>query len=256
MAACITIHVTDFLEAIRRNPDDDAARLVWADALEEEGDPRAQYLRLEVTWRRIRAKDPLYRNDWECVLLHCGANKIGCIKAIREITGLGLKDAKDLAEAAPRRVQFGLTLREAMAEVQWFERVSPFKNIGISPKAEVRRVEGVPTPLEAAWLKLYAVSKELTLQHADWMRSINRLVSLWVPQALAAEETAVLDKLVPESYLERMFLSRAWNAPAGAFALREGLERHDAEIALANLPPEAKAEIRPSNCFFDWPSGC
>ena len=39
------------------------------------------------------------------VLANAGANKIQVIKAIREITGLGLKEAKDLVEAAPKTVK-------------------------------------------------------------------------------------------------------------------------------------------------------
>lgn len=46
-------------------------------------------------------------------LTEAGANKIGVIKAVREITGLGLKDAKDLVDAAPKTVKEGVTKAEA-----------------------------------------------------------------------------------------------------------------------------------------------
>src|SRR5260370_279371 len=48
-----------FLEAIAKTPDDDALRLVYADWLEERGDPRAEYLRLEVQLANVTpgAKD-------------------------------------------------------------------------------------------------------------------------------------------------------------------------------------------------------
>lgn len=46
-------------------------------------------------------------------LTETGANKIGVIKAVREITGLGLKDAKDLVDAAPKVIKEGVTKAEA-----------------------------------------------------------------------------------------------------------------------------------------------
>ncbi len=47
------------------------------------------------------------------MLKAAGANKIGVIKAVREITGLGLKDAKDLVEGAPKAVKEGVSKAEA-----------------------------------------------------------------------------------------------------------------------------------------------
>ncbi|HWP29295.1 MAG TPA: ribosomal protein L7/L12, partial [Chloroflexota bacterium] len=44
-----------------------------------------------------------------------GANKINVIKAVRELTGLGLKEAKDLVEAAPKPVKEGISKEEAEA---------------------------------------------------------------------------------------------------------------------------------------------
>jgi len=45
------------------------------------------------------------KTEFDVVLAAAGANKIQVIKAIREITGLGLKEAKDLVEAAPKTVK-------------------------------------------------------------------------------------------------------------------------------------------------------
>jgi len=42
-----------------------------------------------------------------------GANKVGVIKVIREITGLGLKEAKDLVEAVPSAVKEGIAKKDA-----------------------------------------------------------------------------------------------------------------------------------------------
>ena len=57
------------------------------------------------------AKDE--QTEFTVVLKAAGANKIGAIKAVREITGLGLKDAKDLVEGAPKSVKEGVSKAEA-----------------------------------------------------------------------------------------------------------------------------------------------
>ena len=46
-------------------------------------------------------------------LLEAGANKVSVIKAVREITGLGLKEAKDLVDGAPKAVKEGVSKAEA-----------------------------------------------------------------------------------------------------------------------------------------------
>lgn len=53
------------------------------------------------------------QTEFTVVLKSAGSNKIGAIKAVREITGLGLKDAKDLVEAAPKEVKEGISKAEA-----------------------------------------------------------------------------------------------------------------------------------------------
>ena len=68
------------------------------------------------------------KTEFTVVLKAAGANKIGAIKAVREITGLGLKDAKDLVEGAPKAVKESVSkdeademaakLKEAGAEVE------------------------------------------------------------------------------------------------------------------------------------------
>jgi len=47
------------------------------------------------------------------ILTAIGANKINVIKAVRELTSLGLKEAKDLVEAAPKPVKEGVSKEEA-----------------------------------------------------------------------------------------------------------------------------------------------
>jgi large subunit ribosomal protein L7/L12 len=53
------------------------------------------------------------QTEFDAVLTEVGANKILVIKAVRELTGLGLKEAKDLVDAAPKAVREGVTKEEA-----------------------------------------------------------------------------------------------------------------------------------------------
>jgi large subunit ribosomal protein L7/L12 len=53
------------------------------------------------------------KTEFTVVLVEAGANKIGTIKEVRAITGLGLKEAKDLVEAAPKSVKEGASKQEA-----------------------------------------------------------------------------------------------------------------------------------------------
>lgn len=53
------------------------------------------------------------KTEFDVVLAETGANKINVIKEVRGITGLGLKEAKDLVEAAPKAVKEGISKGEA-----------------------------------------------------------------------------------------------------------------------------------------------
>ncbi|CEK09435.1 50S ribosomal protein L7/L12 [Legionella hackeliae] len=53
------------------------------------------------------------KTEFNVVMTSFGANKVGVIKAIREITGLGLKEAKDLVEGAPSTVKESVSKDEA-----------------------------------------------------------------------------------------------------------------------------------------------
>ncbi|MDP9901909.1 50S ribosomal protein L7/L12 [Variovorax ginsengisoli] len=55
------------------------------------------------------------KTEFNVMLMEAGANKVSAIKAVREITGLGLKEAKDLVEAAPKAVKEGLSKADAEA---------------------------------------------------------------------------------------------------------------------------------------------
>ena len=68
------------------------------------------------------------KTDFDVVLVDAGSSKIGVIKVVREITGLGLKEAKEVVENAPKAIQEGVAkdkaeeikakLEEAGAEVE------------------------------------------------------------------------------------------------------------------------------------------
>jgi len=53
------------------------------------------------------------KTEFTVVLKSGGQNKIGVIKVVREVTGLGLKDAKDLVDGAPKEVKAGVNKTEA-----------------------------------------------------------------------------------------------------------------------------------------------
>ena len=53
------------------------------------------------------------KTEFDVILKEFGAKKLDVIKAVREITGLGLKDAKDLVEGAPKEVKTGVSKEEA-----------------------------------------------------------------------------------------------------------------------------------------------
>ena len=55
------------------------------------------------------------KTEFDVVLLEAGANKVSVIKAVREITGLGLKEAKDLVDGAPKNVKEAVSKADADA---------------------------------------------------------------------------------------------------------------------------------------------
>jgi large subunit ribosomal protein L7/L12 len=61
------------------------------------------------------------KTEFDVVLTEVGANKINVIKAVREVTSLGLKEAKDLVEAAPKAIKEAVTKDEAANIKKKFE---------------------------------------------------------------------------------------------------------------------------------------
>jgi len=63
------------------------------------------------------------KTDFTVTLTDVGGNKINVIKVVREITALGLKEAKDLVEAAPKPIKEGVPKEEAESIKKKFEEV-------------------------------------------------------------------------------------------------------------------------------------
>jgi large subunit ribosomal protein L7/L12 len=58
------------------------------------------------------------KTEFNVMLLEVGANKVGVIKAVRELTGLGLKEAKDVVDGAPKAVKEAVAKADAEAAVK------------------------------------------------------------------------------------------------------------------------------------------
>lgn len=70
------------------------------------------------------------KTEFNVVLLEAGANKVSVIKAVRELTGLGLKEAKDLVDGAPKPVKEAIPKADAEAAVK--------KLVDAGAKAEIK----------------------------------------------------------------------------------------------------------------------
>ena len=82
-------------------------------ALEEEFGVSAAAMAAPAAGAGAAAPAAEEKTEFDVILANFGANKLNVIKAVREITGLGLKDAKDLVEGAPKTVKEGVSKDEA-----------------------------------------------------------------------------------------------------------------------------------------------
>ena len=64
------------------------------------------------------------KTEFTVILKDAGANKIATIKAVREVTALGLKEAKDLVDGAPKPLKEGISKDDAAAIAKKFEGVA------------------------------------------------------------------------------------------------------------------------------------
>ncbi len=70
------------------------------------------------------------KTEFNVMLLEAGANKVSVIKAVRELTGLGLKEAKDLVDGAPKAVKEAVAKADAEAALK--------KLVDAGAKAEIK----------------------------------------------------------------------------------------------------------------------
>lgn len=63
------------------------------------------------------------KTEFDVVLKECGANKIAVIKVVRALTGLGLKEAKEIVDGAPKMIKEGVGKEDAEAMAKKFEEV-------------------------------------------------------------------------------------------------------------------------------------
>ena len=70
------------------------------------------------------------KSEFNVMLLEAGANKVSVIKAVREITGLGLKEAKDMVDGAPKAVKEAVSKADADAALK--------KLVDAGAKAEIK----------------------------------------------------------------------------------------------------------------------
>ena len=82
-------------------------------ALEEEFGVSAAPVAVAAVGGEAAAPAAEEKTEFDVILKAAGANKLAVIKVARELTGLGLKDAKDLVEAAPKTIKEAVSKEEA-----------------------------------------------------------------------------------------------------------------------------------------------
>jgi large subunit ribosomal protein L7/L12 len=99
------------LEAIEKMTVLELSELVKA--MEEKFDVKAAAPAMAMAMPMGAAAPVAEKTEFDVVLENSGANKINVIKVVRELTGLGLKEAKDLVDGAPKTVKDGLVKADA-----------------------------------------------------------------------------------------------------------------------------------------------
>lgn len=101
----------DILETISKMSVMEVVELI--EAMEEKFNVSAAAAAVAVAAPAGAAAAAEEKTEFDVIMTSFGANKVGVIKAVREITGLGLKEAKDLVEAAPAAVKEGVDKKTA-----------------------------------------------------------------------------------------------------------------------------------------------
>ena len=108
-----TEKTTQILEEIKALTILELADLVKA--LEEEFGVSAAPVAVAATGAAPAAAAAEEKTEFDVILKSAGAGKLNVIKVVREVTGLGLKDAKDLVEGAPKAIKEGISKADADA---------------------------------------------------------------------------------------------------------------------------------------------
>lgn len=82
-------------------------------AIEEEFGVSAAAAAVTVAGGPAAAPEEEEKSEWDVILKDVGANKMAVIKAVKEITGLGLKESKELVDNAPKAVKEGISKADA-----------------------------------------------------------------------------------------------------------------------------------------------
>jgi large subunit ribosomal protein L7/L12 len=107
----MAVSKNDILETIANMSVMEVVELI--EAMEEKFNVSAAAAAVAVAAPAAAAAAAEEKTEFDVVMTAFGENKVGVIKAIRTITGLGLKEAKDLVEGAPSTVKEGVSKAEA-----------------------------------------------------------------------------------------------------------------------------------------------
>ena len=106
------------------------------------------------------------QTEFNVVLTEVGANKVGVIKAVREITGLGLKEAKDVVDGAPKTVKEALPKADAeAAKKKLAPRPSSSNKKQWVPQGTRSRSQSLQTPPQGGVAALALLSSLRQTQH-------------------------------------------------------------------------------------------
>jgi large subunit ribosomal protein L7/L12 len=103
----MSVSTSEILEAISKMSVMEVVELI--EAMEEKFNVSAAAASVAVAAPVAAAAAAEEKTEFDVVMTSFGANKVSVIKVIREITGLGLKEAKDLVEGAPSTVKEGVS---------------------------------------------------------------------------------------------------------------------------------------------------
>jgi uncharacterized protein (TIGR02996 family) len=267
-----------FLDAIRAAPADPVNRLVYADWLEETGDPRARYLRLELELAETDEEDPVYAEReaelqkcrrklhplwvhevsraYDLVLLgYDRAEKIITIRVIRELTWCGLAAAKGLSETLPSVILRGVSRMQAEHGKDRFHSIRSANTV-IRLSVTADRPPAVLPQEETGYALILVRFPDTESERQGIVKAVGRMldcdfvdaepyVGLGCPVSLrvyATEEEA-------RRALELFAFPEAvavW--PVDSFAIstnRKSAHSERGNLVLHDFPPESKIQVIP-----------